>query len=128
MTKLKTEEKYKWGQTNILPIVGEVNISAEGEIEIEDSEKASDLVELGIGFVFCEELSSSEENDLGKEEENDLGKPTSDSEDKVPSTLDVLNEMTLAQLKEAAKDFPSSEWRNITNKKGLVDYLVNKLS
>lgn len=52
MTQLKTEQEYKFGQKNVLPIVGEIQISNEGIIEVETTEIAQQIEDLEIGFTI----------------------------------------------------------------------------
>lgn len=53
MITLVTEQKFKFGQKNIIPFAGEVNISSEGEIEVEDA-IASQIVAAKCGFDYKE--------------------------------------------------------------------------
>lgn len=52
MITLKTSDKFKFGQTNVLPFVGETKISHKGEIFVEDLETAKALEKSGIGFFI----------------------------------------------------------------------------
>lgn len=153
MAKLKTEEQYKFGQTNIIPFAGEVKISDKGIIEVDD-EIAQDIVNSNIGFSFVEEgqggpvkgpaddglgdnLGQQEPDDLSKQDQDNLGKQEPNEEEEIekggvnsnqPSLEDVkaeLDKNTLAELKELAKPFPSAEWRHLA-KAELVDYLASK--
>jgi hypothetical protein len=153
MAKLKTEEQYKFGQTNIIPFAGEVKISDKGIIEVDD-DVAQDIVNSNIGFSFVEEgrggpvkgpadeelgdnLGQQESDDLSKQDQDDLGKQEPNEEEEIekaeaqntqPSLEDVkaeLDKSTLAELKELAKPFPSAEWRNLA-KAELIDYLASK--
>lgn len=141
MVQLKTELKHRWGRANVLPIVGEVEISEEGVIEVESQEVAEQIVNLGIGFTFIEELEEikpkTEESDLDPEEDEEEIKPKTEeneplseasemSDAEVAQARNVLGDMTVAQLKEKVKDFPSAEWRSL-NKAELIEYLIAKL-
>lgn len=141
MVQLKTELKHRWGRANVLPIVGEVEISEEGVIEVESQEVAEQVVNLGIGFNLVEELEEikpkTEESDLDLEEGEEEIKPNVEeneplneapkmSEAEVAQVRNVLGDMTVAQLKEKVKDFPSVEWRSL-NKAELIEYLITKL-
>lgn len=55
MVKLKTEDSFKYGQKNVLPFVGETQISDEGIIEVADKATAEALVECEIGFHIIED-------------------------------------------------------------------------
>ena len=142
MTKLRTEEQYKFGQTNIIPVAGEVKISEEGIIEVDDA-IAQDVVNSNCGFSFLEgeEPAKQEDQNIGQEEEEDLSKKQEDdfnkeeedllekaSSDAQPSLEDIkaeLGKSTLAELKELAKPFPSAEWRTLV-KDDLIEYLASK--
>lgn len=50
--KLKTEQQHRWGTKRILPIVGEVEVSSTGEIEVATKEEALALESADCGF-FC---------------------------------------------------------------------------
>lgn len=156
MVQLKTELKHRWGRANVLPIVGEVEISEEGVIEVESQEVAEQVVSLGVGFDFIEELEEikpkaeeikpkteeikpkTEESDLNPEGENEeeikpkteenepLNEAPKMSDAEVAQVRNVLGGMTVAQLKEKVKDFPSAEWRSL-NKAELIEYLITKL-
>lgn len=52
MVKLITQQKFKWGQKNIVPFAGEVQISETGEIEVESKEIADALVESDCGWMY----------------------------------------------------------------------------
>jgi hypothetical protein len=52
MTTLETKVKELAGQTNILPIVGEVEISSDCTIQVEDDGLAQELAALNIGWTI----------------------------------------------------------------------------
>lgn len=127
--KLITEEKFKFGQKNIIPFVGEVQISEKGVIEIENKETALKIVDLNIGFSLLEENQTTTTTELIEKIENDeLNRENIEndylSQDQIKKTL---NEHNLAELKDIAKDssYSYSEWGKL-NKNELIDYLTNK--
>lgn len=134
MVYLKTEQKFKWGQRNVIPVVGEVSISDEGLIEVESLEIAKEIEATNIGFVVLTKETGTttqllnpkvEDNDLGKKsDENDLdGEDQDNDRDELLKSLD---NKTLAELKDLAKPFSASEWRAL-NKEKLTEYLKSKL-
>lgn len=72
--KLQTHASYKWGQVNILPAIGEVQISSEGFVEVDTIEQAEEIVSCIEDFYVVYETPDSgltEDNkseDLEKEE------------------------------------------------------------
>lgn len=147
MIQLKTNEKFKWGQENIIPIIGLVQISKEGIIEVESLETAQQIEDLQIGFTIVEvndettttttqlqeanvtttttEMlqSKTEEDELGNKEENDSLVEENESNDLLKS----LEFKTLAELKELAQPFPAIDWRSL-NKAQLIEFLKSKLN
>lgn len=93
-------------------------------------------------------LETQQQDDLGKQEKDDLGKQDNQddlSNENATTTTTVVEENTsidtsfdieaakkeldnntLAELKDMAKDFPSAEWRTL-NKAELIEYLVGKI-
>ncbi len=152
MIQLKTDQKYKFGQTNTIPVAGEVKISEEGIIEVETIEQAQEIEACEIGFYILEEVeettttttvtpattTTTTEDIKPKVEENDLTGSQSVEVDEETKTLlakeqeekaellKSLDAMTLAQLKEFAKPFPFIEWGTL-NKAPLIDYLKSKI-
>jgi len=155
MVQLKTQLEWKWGQTNILPLIGATKISEEGIIEVPSDEIADQLEAMDIGFersqikTPAEDKDSdfippnTEENELKKTEEDDLGKKQDDGplseqteggetesvielSEEVKELHALIDNSTLAQLKEQAKPFPSAEWR-LLNKEQLQAYLKSKI-
>lgn len=136
MIQLKTDLKYKWGQTNTLPIVGEAKISDEGIIEVADQATAELIQDLGIGFVMIEQEALNVTKNLkvdpslGKEEEEkeeELNpKVDSISDEEREQMKELMTNETLADLKIRANVFPAVEWRSL-NKAQLIDYLASKL-
>jgi len=85
--KLVTEHEYKFGQKNIVPHLGLIEISTEGFIEIpEDQEKlALSLVEDDLGFSIVGEdkiivIDSNPIEKTEKEKEEDLKKKSEDND------------------------------------------------
>ena len=143
MQKLKTDEQYKWGQKNIIPVVGEVSISDEGIIEVESLEIAKEIEACDIGFHIVGKQSSTTTTSTtsttstttidpikSKVDEDKLNNKGEDSlegeEDEKNELLKSFDTKTYAELKELAKPFPGSEWRSL-NKEGLIGYLKSKL-
>lgn len=143
MVQLKTTQAFRFGQKNIIPFAGEVQISEEGIVEIESFEVAQEIVKSNCGFSFVEEredsilqpkveqndLSSSEnQSDFSNEEEKDNlendNNDTSTSAAEV-SAKDLLEEKTKAELQEMVEAYPASEWRAL-NKADLIDYILEK--
>ena len=151
MVLLKTALKHKWGRNACLPIVGEVTISEEGTIEVESEEIAQQIEELEIGFSIKGVVETTtttteatttttttelivekvESDELNLEEENELHEEIQEDTDLVSQYekeifFASLEEKTVAELKELAKDFPGAEWRNLV-KADLIIYLKQKL-
>lgn len=58
--KLHTQATYKWGQTNILPGVGEILISEDGFIEVTSFETAQEIVECIEDFFIVAQTTDEE--------------------------------------------------------------------
>lgn len=90
-------------------------------------------------------IGSPEEQDLGKTQEENLGGSQeedqlnkgaeatttttmveADGQIKIEAVKAELDKSTLAELKEMAKNFPSTEWRTL-NKAELINYLASKI-
>lgn len=138
MIKLKTNESYKFGQINCLPIIGEISISSEGIIEVESEEIALQIEELNIGFAIVE-LEEEVATTTTTAEPTTTTTTTEAVETTTMTTVEEkvedlekeqliasLETMTLAQLKEAAKPFPFTEWGTL-NKQPLLEYLKSKI-
>lgn len=85
MIKFKTVHEYKFGQTNQVPFVGEINISEDGTIEVEDSKKEAVkqlLEKTSLGFVSLEEEKKKEkEVEKSKPKKDDDIKPQTEQDD-----------------------------------------------
>lgn len=151
MTKLKTEQEYKFGQKRILPFIGEVQISNEGFIELEDEQIAQQIEDLEIGFTIVGKVSESstithpvkvEEikpkvevdtlSSLDKKEE-EIKPQTTESTTVVDSITQVaaqeeviLENLTVDKLRELAAPFPKEEW-NTLKKVELITYIKTQL-
>lgn len=146
MVQLKTEQQFKWGQKNIIPIVGLVEISPEGIIEVETQEIADQIIAIGIGFEIHQSGSTTtlpqittqeqttttttiqslapktEQDELGdKGEQNSLNKD--DEKDELFKSLETK---TITELQELAKPFAVKDWTGL-NKAKLIDYLKSKI-
>lgn len=71
MIKLRTNQKFKFGQINNLPIIGETQISEDGIIEVEDQEAADFLKKCHIGFYDLNDPIFSNDSNLPVEKENE---------------------------------------------------------
>lgn len=152
MVLLKTALKHKWGRNACLPIVGEVKISEEGIIEVESEEIAQQIEALEIGFSIEEVIETTtttttasttttttelivektESDELNSEEENELHEENTEDADLISQHekeifFASLEEKTVAELKELAKDFPGAEWRSL-KRELLIAYLKGKLA
>ena len=114
---LVTEQKHRFGRTQVIPFAGEVKISEEGTIELEDT-IAQKVIDLEIGFTPFDSISKNVEV-------NDLAKQTEDSQ-KLGGPAVTLSSMTIAQLQVLAAPFPKEEWSSL-KKAELIEYLNGKL-
>ncbi len=71
MIKLRTNQKFKFGQINNLPIIGETQISEDGIIEVEDQEAADFLKKCHIGFYDLNDPIFSNGSNLPVEKEDE---------------------------------------------------------
>lgn len=152
MVLLKTALKHKWGRNACLPIVGEVKISEEGIIEVESEEIAQQIKALEIGFSIEEVIETTtttttasttttttelivektESDELNPKKEDELHEEIQEDVDLVSQHekeifFASLEEKTVAELKELAKDFPGVEWRYL-KRESLIAYLKGKLA
>lgn len=133
MVKLKTEHKHRWGRTQVLPAVGEIDISKEGVIEVENEDQAQELHNMKVGFEIVNDNVTTTTT-IEVTETTTVLEPLGEKADLVDDLGEVdlseikvaLEAKTFAQLQDDAKDFPSSEWRSL-KKAELVDYLISKL-
>lgn len=153
MTQLKTEQEFKFGQKNVLPIVGEIQISNEGIIEVETVEIAQQIEDLKIGFsivgkivkpttittvkieeikpkVIIDNLSGVDKKvdtiALQTSESTVLDTTTIEQTIQVPSQDLTLESLTVDKLRELAVPFPKEEWSTL-KKAELVTYLKTQL-
>lgn len=149
MVQLFTSEAFKFGQKNIIPFAGEVEISNEGVIEVEQ-EIADQIIAADCGWSLLDSDSTTtttvaqsttttteapikpqtEGDDLGKTQDSDIGGTEEDdlsnSASAEPSAeRQALEQHTKADLQKMVKDFPRSEWGTLT-KDGLIDYILKK--
>lgn len=153
MVLLKTALQHKWSRNACLPIVGEVKISEDGTIEVESEEIAQQIENLEIGFSVVEAVETTttttveettttttteplkekiEGDELNSEKEDELHEEIQEDADLISQHekeifFASLEEKTVAELKELAKDFPSAEWRTLI-KADLIAYLKEKLA
>lgn len=145
---LVTDQSWRFGQKNVLPIVGEVQISEDGKIEV-DEDKAQQLIDLQVGFVkskekiqetttttttlqeshtttTLEEIKKVEEDTLSSEEKVDTIEPQVTSNEVEKAESISLENLTMDKLKELASPFPKEEWSKFTKKADLIAYLHSK--
>ena len=143
--KIKSLNRGLYGQANIVPFAGEVQIGEGGIVEIESKEVATSLVEANCGYVFLELEKSDkleeteenkkepekdpiepqvEENNLEKVEKDELGTTKEDTEEDL---VGILKSMKVVELQEQAAPFPKEEWSTL-KKAELVDYLASHLN
>lgn len=60
--KLQTSATYKWGQVNILPGVGEIQIDSEGFIEIDTMGQAEEIASCIEDFEIVNEILDPTDN------------------------------------------------------------------
>lgn len=120
MAKLKTINEWKFGQTNLLPIVGEVTFSKEGIIEVDDS-IINQLIKLDIGLTIVEDSITTTTTSNEKEEVHETLPIVLKEEELVE-----LQTMTVVELQKQASVFPKPEWKDL-KKEELINYLRDKL-
>ncbi len=136
--KLVTKQEWRFGQKNILPLVGEVQISSTGEIEV-DGDKADALVNMEVGFEYSktqqttttttalpEQTTTTTTHLVVTETTTSSIEPQVVTNDIEKSSEVKLETLTVAKLQELAAPFPKEEWSTL-NKKDLVSYLNSKL-
>lgn len=148
--KIKTNDRFKWGQKNVIPFIGLVEIGKEGEVDVPNEEMAEKIVKLGIGFVLSTHKATTttapvqeatttttvaptqeeniapkvEETEIKKVEEDELGTKEETSNEDLIKSLDTLK---VEELQKLAQAFPKEEWTG-KKKAELVDYLKGKLA
>ena len=131
MTTLVTEQEFRFGQENIIPFAGKVQISSEGLIEVEDS-VAQSIVDCNCGFAFTdlqatttttiaettttttierttttttqEEFGKEESQDLGKQEEDQLGAQEDQDDLQKSDTIETVLDENVAKAALEAKN------------------------
>ena len=104
MVVLRTNQAFRFGQKNIIPYAGEVQISETGEIEV-PKELARQIVESNCGFCYADEAES---NKIHKVEESDFGGQKEDlSDKKVEDTINKSEDVV--EDKEDNKDSENNE-------------------
>ena len=104
MVVLRTNQAFRFGQKNIIPYAGEVQISETGEIEV-PKELARQIVESNCGFCYADEAES---NKIHKVEESDFGGQKEDLSDK--KVEDTINKSeNVVEDKEDNKDSENNE-------------------
>lgn len=104
MVVLRTNQAFRFGQKNIIPYAGEVQISETGEIEV-PKELARQIVESNCGFCYADEAES---NKIRKVEESDFGGQKEDlSDKKVEDTINKSEDVV--EDKEDNKDSENNE-------------------
>lgn len=58
-TKFRTDQKHRFGRILNLPVVGEIKVSSEGEIEI-DSNQVMEFLNFEVGFEMVKDTQSGE--------------------------------------------------------------------
>lgn len=104
MVVLRTNQAFRFGQKNIIPYAGEVQISETGEIEV-PKELARQIVESNCGFCYADEAES---NKIHKVEESDFGGQKEDlSDKKVEDTINKSED--IVEDKEDNEDSENNE-------------------
>lgn len=140
MTKMKTELAHRFNRNQVLPLIGETFIDANGIIEVESKEIALELQGLGIGFtciVDDEEVIKEKKTEVEKIKpqvtEENISK-NSDGDIGGSPELDImkasLSSKSLEELKDLAEasGFKKVEWVRRNTQESMVEYLAKKLS
>lgn len=69
MAKLQTTQGHRFGRNQCLPLIGEVSISKEGFIEVENLDLAKQLEAMNIGFNIVSNKEIEKEKEEVKKEE-----------------------------------------------------------
>lgn len=150
MKKLIANSAHLFNRVLAIPFAGDVQVSATGEIEVQD-DIAQSIVDADCGFDYPDTFQKVEVDNLGAQQGNNLQDSTTTTTIVEPTTTtttteevqettttttvaEVTNEQlaeeldkthTLAQLKEIATEeqYPAAEWRNL-NKAELIQYII----
>ncbi len=140
MTTLKAIHEHNHGHKLVIPYAGEVEISADGTVQVEDS-IATKIVELDCGFEFQNDLKAKAPKNEIKPQvvKTDIKAQTEDSGAGVTNTTTVVEttteapvvenpllKLTVPRLQELAAPFPKAEWGSL-KKDELIIYLTDKL-
>lgn len=134
--KMIATDKFKHGQTNILPYIGETTFGENGEFEVPDQETAEKLAGLeGLNFEIVEKSKKTITTPIAPQitPEGDLMKaPVTGQEGGSKSTdqelIDSLPTLKVEDLKKLCESYPKDEWGKLTTKKDLIAYITGKLS
>ena len=139
--KLQVTDKGLWDKTVVLPSVGETVITAEGIMEVEDMvatvllrQTDSYLLVEGNGTTVTEEIHEEKVAEKPKKEtkkvkpKKEEPKKEEPNAEEVEKESDGLDEMTLTELKEIAKDsgFEESEYKKFQKSKKLMINFLRK--
>lgn len=146
---LKTNLKWKFGQTNELPFIGTTEIGLDGTIEVPDMDTAVLIKQACPDFTLKGECEPEEEikpkggegDSLDEKDEDELnpdedGKPLGEASDDDDNSLSQeekdamiasLKAKSKKELEAMAVDFPEEEWKAL-NKAELLEYLIQKIS
>lgn len=140
MVKMKTELTHRFNRNQVLPLIGETFIDANGFIEVSTKEIALELQGLGIGFscvVDDEEVVKEKKKEVEKIKpqvtEENISK-NSDGDIGGSPELDImkasLSNKSLEELKDLAEasGFKKVEWIRRNTQESMVEYLAKKLS
>lgn len=125
--KLQTRDEWRFGNKVSLPDIGDVEVSIEGYIEIENEAAAYALHNMNIGFYLLDKDTAEVENIQPKAHNT---APLDDSnEEDLTNIFSVLDGMTLSDLKKYAAEhgLPRSEWSSL-NKESLLEYIKELIS
>ncbi len=136
MAKLKTTNKWKANQTNILPLVGKVKFDDNAEIEVDDN-IVEKLIQVLPEFSLSDDSLEKDKGEDIKEKTEDQGELGEEGgEDIKPQVEDFneddvrkkLNDLSVKEIKESyLNQFPEEDVKELKNKSQYIDYIIEQL-
>lgn len=134
--KIVTKRPNRIGQKMVLPVVGEVQISDKGLVEV-PADIAKTLVHNSIGWEYADStIGDPGDHDQENDNHADGGGDGQDADaydgkhdDQEQGEGGDLDAMSYTALREVAAkaNLPEDEWKALKSKKSMIGYLQSKM-
>ena len=125
--KIKAKNPNVVSMELIVPIDGRISIDAKGIADV-SAKCAAELVKNTNDWDYLTKKDEEVENETSGESADEVDDEVEDEKDEREEFVAHLDSLTFAQLQDFAKEggMPEEEWKKLTSKKLLKEYLLKK--